>query len=797
MDILLAWLIFPLVLFLISVQLGLGIRFLLRNSFENDLALPVGFAAIILFLGFFTTEKFSASLALPILVALVATCALLLRSEFYKFYNTNKQHSLVALITYAIYLLPIWASGKPTFAGWIKLDDGSTWLAFADRLIEAGMNTQGLQPSTYEALLQINLNPAARGISGYPVGVFLPLGGIAKLVGVDPAWVLQPYISFLAAILAVILFVALKKIISSALLRGIVAITSTCSALLFGYAMWGGIKELALAPSIALLTYFAITYNSRQGLVYSVIPFAIAATAVLFIAGPSGAIWIIFPFIYLLVALYKELRGRKALGKSLLALLLSLLVLSIPILQGINISSLSGLFNFAKGSPDIGNLVGPLARKEILGIWPSGDFRFAPSNYNGPFNLALIIVACLAAIGVIYSLRSGNYFIALIAISSTLISTLFSFGNAWIGGKALAISSPFLLLAALSGIIWLIELKRFIEAALSSVVVIGGVVLSLALAYHEVWLAPYDQLKELQQIGQDTRLSSPALMLEYSPYGARHFLRNLGTESAGELRRNQIPMNNGIGLAKGAAADIDEFPLTSIEPYNTLVLQRSPNASRPPSNYHLLYSKHFYEVWQKDPSTNTPLKHRGFGDLSIPAKIVKCSELTNFAKSAAATDSIATVIRDTNLSLDLSQNNLPAGWSKGSSPGSVIAPNSGQLSMKTIIEKSGDYLIWLGGSFRGRSEITIDQNQKYSWSSQINHPASFTQMGKIFLTSGEHNIQLNYSNPLFMAGAGGAPFEFGPITLSTTSADTPVIKIKSNQIKTICGKNLDWIEIVQ
>jgi hypothetical protein len=797
MDIFLAWLLFPIVLFLISVALGIGIRFLLRESFESALVLPVGVAGIILILEFFTTEKFSVIFAVPVLMAVTVTCAILLRSEFYKFFRRNRDQSLVAFLTYSIYLLPVSASGMPSIAGWIKLDDSATWLAYSDRLIEAGRNTTGLSPSSYEAVLQLNLNPAAGAGPGYPIGAFLPLGAIAKLIGVDPAWAFQPYISFLAAVLAVVLFVALKKLIPFSLLRGVVAITSTCSALLYGYAMWGGIKELALALFIALLTYFAVTYTSLNGLTYSVIPFAIVASSILAISGPSGAIWILFPSLYLLYVSYKEQKSKITTGKSLFALLLSMLILCLPIFLITNILNLDSLFNYAKGSPDIGNLVGPLARKEILGIWPAGDFRFAPTNNNGPLNLALIIIACLAVAGVIYSWKSGHHFVAFIAVSSTLLSLLFSFGNAWVGGKAIAISSPFLLLCALYGIIWLIDSKRFIEASLSSIIVVGGVLLSLGLIYHEVWLAPYDQLKELQQIGQDTRLSSPALMLEYSPYGARHFLRNLGTESAGELRRNQIPMNNGIGLAKGAAADIDEFPLTSIEPYNTLVLQRSPNASRPPSNYHLLYSKHFYEVWQKDPSTNTPLKHRGFGDLSIPAKIVKCSELANFAKSAASTDSIATVIRDTNLSLDLSQNNLPAGWSKGSSPGSVIAPNSGQLSMKTIIEKSGDYLIWLGGSFRGRSEITIDQNQKYSWSSQINHPSSFTQMGKVFLTSGEHNIQLNYHTSFLSPGVGGFPFEFGPVVLSTTSGDTPVVKVKPNQIKTLCGKELDWIEIVR
>ena len=37
---------------------------------------------------------------------------------------------------------------------------------------------------------------------GYPTGSLLPLGVGARLVGTDPAWLLQPYLAFLAAMLA-------------------------------------------------------------------------------------------------------------------------------------------------------------------------------------------------------------------------------------------------------------------------------------------------------------------------------------------------------------------------------------------------------------------------------------------------------------------------------------------------------------------------------------------------------------------------------------------------------------------
>ena len=55
--------------------------------------------------------------------------------------------------------------------------------------------------------------------------------------------------------------------------------------------------------------------------------------------------------------------------------------------------------------------------------------------------------------------------------------------------------------------------------------VLAGVLWSNALGYHDVSLAPYDQLRELESIGEEFAGEGPALMTEYQPYGVRHFLR--------------------------------------------------------------------------------------------------------------------------------------------------------------------------------------------------------------------------------------------------------------------------------
>ena len=113
-------------------------------------------------------------------------------------------------------------------------------------------------------------------------------------------------------------------------------------------------------------------------------------------------------------------------------------------------------------------------------------------------------------------------------------------------------------------------------------------------------------IAELERHRRPDRGDGPTLMTEYEPYGVRHFLRKADAEGASELRRRVVPLRSGRPLRKLGTADIDEFQLAGIRAYRTLVLRRSPVASRPPSVYRLMSRGRFYDVWQLAPGSRTP-----------------------------------------------------------------------------------------------------------------------------------------------------------------------------------------------
>ena len=75
-----------------------------------------------------------------------------------------------------------------------------------------------------------------------------------------------------------------------------------------------------------------------------------------------------------------------------------------------------------------------------------------------------------------------------------------------------------------------------------------------------------------------------------------------------EYRSVTLPLRDGALLTKSAWADLDSFPLSTLEPYRSIVTRRSPAESRPPSIYSLVWRGRYYELWQRPahPLTSDP-----------------------------------------------------------------------------------------------------------------------------------------------------------------------------------------------
>jgi hypothetical protein len=758
-----AWILFPALLVALCLGCGLLLEVAVGRRLPGLLLAPAGFGVVVVVTDLVTASGTTAPLATPAILALAVAGAGL--TYPWRGRRLERWALAAALAVFAVYAAPIVFSGNPTFAGYIKLDDTATWLAFADHVIGHGRDLSGLEPSSFQTTLSVNLP------SGYPVGSFLPLGVGTQLTGEDPAWLVQPYMATMAALLTLCLAWFARALVESPPLRAAVAFGAAQPALLYGYTLWGGIKEMAVALAIAALAAVVPLAVARGASWRAALPAAILAATLGAISGTTGLAWVL-PIFGLAALMLLADGGFRAAARRALPMVLigGALVLLVVLAAGIFSPIQSGLSSDAV----LGNLIKPLSVFQYVGIWPDGDFRVDPGN--GPLTVFLIVLALAAALtGVWFAWRRRAWPLLLYVVGASVGSLVaFAYGSPWIGAKALASGAPSFLLLALAGAaVVATRVERVLGATLLAVL-LAGVVWSNALAYHDVSLAPYGQLRELERIGEEIDGEGPALMTEYQPYGVRHFLRGADAEGVSELRYHPIALRGGGEAEKGAWADSDEIELAPLLFYPTLALRRNPAQSRPPSVYALRGRGPYYEVWQRPPGSEegTILDHLSLGEFPDPAAAPSCGEVKRLAALAGTAGRLATVKRFT-----------------------VIG--AGTESPQTlVVPRPGRYGVYIQGSTRNSLTVRIDGETVGSVSEQLNPAGQFLYFGDAELGVGSHEIEIDHGGQSFAPGSGGPEEALGSLVLSREVDEPAVSYFPTSQATRLCGRQLDWVEAI-
>src|SRR5581483_7058006 len=224
MSLIAAWLLVPFALGFLCFGLGLLVERIARTEVPGAARIPLGFAAAVVVGQAVTTFDLTAKLLTPVLVVLAVIGFAL--STPRRDWRLSRSELVAAVAVYAVFAAPIVLSGDATFAGYIKLDDTATWMAFTDWITGHGPSVHGLAPSSYEATLAINLN------GGYPWAGFTPLGAAHQLTGQDVAWVIQPFMACLAAMLALTISALVEPLVADRRLRALVAFIAAQPALL-------------------------------------------------------------------------------------------------------------------------------------------------------------------------------------------------------------------------------------------------------------------------------------------------------------------------------------------------------------------------------------------------------------------------------------------------------------------------------------------------------------------------------------------------------------------------------------
>jgi len=511
---------------------------------------------------------------------------------------------LAAAGVLVVHALPTLLDGGGMIGGFGRLDDSATWLGLTDRVIEHGRDVDGLAPGTYTRVLQDYLG------QGYPVGALLPVGIVAQLSFQDVANAYQPVIACFAVVLACSLYAAVRSIVPSRGAAALAAFVAAQASLLYGYAQWGGVKELATAAMLATAAPVAARAWRRGGGREAALGLVVGG-ALAGVLGVDGAPWVL-PAAGTGALGWVVACGRRPPLAGLAALLPVAAVAALPALvtaELLRTSPTTFGANKVSESEGLGRLLEPLDVLQGAGLWPREDFRIEPDS---PLLLRVLAVAvlALAAWGLATAVRRRRAELPLL-LATVGVGTvaILHFGSPWIDAKALAITSPMLLATAAAALATaataVVPSRPGPGSPLRTAATLGGfslVVLvgasTLAVA-RSTPAAPRAELAELRDIGQDVVGPGPTLVLAHQVYATRHFLRDLDVEGASERRDRFVRLNDGSLAPDYTEVSVQDVAAADLAVYR-LVVRRRGAPGRMPAGYTPVHIGRAWEVWRRD-----------------------------------------------------------------------------------------------------------------------------------------------------------------------------------------------------
>jgi len=790
MTLIVAWILFPAVLAVLCLGIGALVERLSRVPLPGPVLLSIGLAGMIVVTQACTYWDATAELATPLVVVL-AVAGIVVARERLRALRPDGWALAAAAGVFAVFAAPVFLSGDPTFAGYGVLGDTSIHFVLIDRLMEHGRNVSDLAPSSYKSALQGYFDTA------YPTGAHTALGAARPLVGQDVAWVFQPFLAFVMALTAGLLYELAGSVVRPRFARAAIAFVAAQPALVFAYSLQGSIKEIATVWALALLVVLVPLVVTQRVLgLWRLVPVAVAIAAALEVLGLAIAPWL-GPLLVATLAALLWLRGRPGVRTTAIEAAVAgaaAVVLAFPVLLRSK-TFVSATKGVVTAPSEFGNLFGPLHRVQALGVWPSGDFRLSPSpgrDYDATYVLIGIVVAA-CVLGVAWCVRRRAW-LPLLFLGVSLIGWGYatSRGSPWVDAKALMIVSMPLVFTAMLGAAGLLTGGRRPEGALLAAVIAAGVLWSNALAYHDVSLAPRDRLKELASVGERVDGRGPVLYPEFEEYG-KHFLRDgdpTGWTEAWQPGPEKGPF--------AAYQDIDQVPLNVVLRYPTLVLRRSPSGSRPPSPYELRSAGRYYEVWERPP--NAPgqvIAHLPLGSPIDAGARPRCSDVRRIARQARG-GALAYVERPRTFAVIPASGQMPPGWGvDGTDPNAVRPVGAGRIGLP-LDARRGNGEAWLGGSIGRRVALALDGRGIGGVSYELSGPGQYFDVGRVVTREGRETVEVSRGGGGLHPGDGGQYSLIGPVVIEPAGAQRRELRrLDPARWRSLCDRHLDWIEAVR
>ena len=787
-----AWVGLPLVFHLLASGLGMLAERVARFPLPAGLLAPVG-ACVAVLLTLPVVQLDGTAPVTAVLLAVLALVGLVLGRGRLREWLLPGWAGLAGLAVLALNLAPVVLSGEWTFLGYNFVNDTGTHLAMADHVAHHGAEPPAEARSTRDQYVLATIG------TGYPLGSYGVLAGLAVLVPVDLAALYQPFVACLAAFAAMALATLARGLDARPPVAAGIGVVASGAILTYQYALHGALKELGLVMVLATVAALArVALDARLPLgACALAGLALAAGIALFSAAAAayaGAVGLV-----VLAAVLLERRGPR-LGGLLRAAAVAAVVLVVAVLPAIG-DTLSfgrgagGAFAADQGRPtptEFGHLLRPLPLHQALGIWFRDDYRYPMQDAGQVVGLALIVVAGLLLLFAVVMEVRRRRLGALLALAPALLVYALAAPrlSPYADAKLLVVLSPFAVFAAAIGALWLARRSRA-AGTVAAALLAGGVLFSDAIAYHNAHLAPIERLEALRDAAEHAG-RGPILLPEWEEL-AKYFAGDarliVGPESfppySLETRAPEPVFNRSF--------DLDQLELEYVERWPVLMLRRSPVASTPPANYERFYANDEYELWRRR-ATPRVLEHLPLQRFAQAGEQPRCEQVRGLARRARPGERLVAVARPTPAALDtMHPPARPRSW-PDSPDRTVLVPVSRARAPGSVRTASGPHRVWVRGG--GGRDVTVQvDDRRLTAERQINTPEGWVDLGQVDLAAGRHQVVLHWPGASPAPGD-GFPGQLGRVVLEPL-AEPERVSLPPERARELCGRTWDWIERVE
>jgi hypothetical protein len=373
----------------------------------------------------------------------------------------------------------------------------------------------------------------------------------------------------------------------------------------------------------------------------------------------------------------------------------------------------------------------------------------------------------------------------------------------------MAIAAPAVILAAMLGVAALHSAGRRVEGWLLAAVLAGGVLWTNALQYSSASPAPRERLSELDSIDKRLPGRGPTLYLPVDEFAA-HFLRRSDafTGNFGPVVESRPDLPPRPAGWMNVRWDVNDLSLPFVEHNRYIVAGRTPLAARPPANFRLVRRGRFYDVWERQSSPEV-LAHEPVGvmnrryavSLAQAGSVAGCGQLAALAARARREGGRLAYVERPDVPV-LSPHVMvrPPEWPPfGGDPLSVTTYGPpGTAAAAVEVPRAGRYQVWVQGRFdRALSVDVADRRVGKVGPRELGPAGQAFRIGAIDLQAGRAGIVVTRPDNDLAPGDAGTSRLLGPVILQPADDAQRVAEAAPDVYRGLCGRRLDWVEVVR